>query len=59
MHEAFLGAAVMIAIVVIGEIVRRRTPKARCPKCASESLLVLHDSNTMRECGGCGHIFSI
>lgn len=58
MGEALLGGAVLILVTVIGEIVRRRTPKARCPKCASDSLLVLHDSNTMRECDACGHIFS-
>jgi ribosomal protein S27AE len=59
MQEAILGAAVIVVVVGIGEVVRRRTPKTRCPKCGNDSLLVLHDSDTMRECSGCGHNFSL
>jgi ribosomal protein L37AE/L43A len=59
MQEALLGAAVVVVVVVVAELLRRRRPRTRCPKCASESLLVLNDSDTMRECGACGHIFSL
>jgi Zn ribbon nucleic-acid-binding protein len=59
MDEALLGVVVVVVVLAIAEIAKRRRKPAKCPRCASHSLLVLGDSNTMRECGDCGHIFSL
>jgi hypothetical protein len=58
-QEAFLAVGVIIVVMVIGELVRRNRRMARCPACGSTSLLVLADSNVMRECNDCGRTFSV
>ena len=59
MQEALLAVAVVTLVVVIGELVRRNRPALRCPTCGSTSLLVVRESDVMRECGACGRIFSL
>jgi ribosomal protein L37AE/L43A len=59
MQEALLAVAVILAVYVVGEIATRRRRPTRCPTCGSTSVLVLRDSNVMRECNDCGKIFSL
>ena len=59
MDEALLAVVVVVVVLAVAEIAKRLRKPGKCPRCASRSTLVPGESNSMRECGDCGHVFSL